>query len=391
MIATMLRIQWTNLRRDRIALVLTFLLPLAFFSVFAVIFQGLGAATRPIRIVVIDEDQSSVSKRLVDFLRNDPSLEPRPEQPANAANETLDRERAEAMVRNGDVPVAIILPQGLGSAFPDFFGKGPAVEIVRDSSDPIASQVVGGMLQKAAMLALGDRIPFRLGGPSDASPAGTVQGIVAIKTTDLLGQDKHAPLVSFYAAATAVMFVLSSAANAGGSLLEESESGTLERLLSSSLGMNRLLTAKWLHLTVVGVLQLSIMFVFGALVFHVTIADRMVGLLAMSVATAAAASSFGLLLASLCRSRGQLSGISTVLVLSMSAVGGSMFPRYMMSETMQNVGLFTFNGWALDGFIKVLWRNAPLRALVPQIGVLLVLAITLATAARLFARRWEAH
>ena len=186
------------------------------------------------------------------------------------------------------------------------------------------------------------------------------------------------------------MLFRSSAANAGGSLLEESESGTLERLLSSSLGMNRLLIAKWLHLTIVGVLQLSLMFLFGSLVFHVTIWDRIVGLSAMSIATAAAASSFGLLLASLCRSRGQLSGISTVLVLSMSAVGGSMFPRYLMSETMQKVGLLTFNGWALDGFIKVLWRDAPLTELVPQLAVLLLLAVFLATAARGFSRRWEA-
>ena len=50
----------------------------------------------------------------------------------------------------------------------------------------------------------------------------------------------------------------------------------------------------------------------------------------------------------------------------------------------------TFNGWALDGFIKVLWRDAPLTELVPQLAVLLLLAVFLATAARGFSRRWEA-
>ena len=44
----------------------------------------------------------------------------------------------------------------------------------------------------------------------------------------------------------------------------------------------------------------------------------------------------------------------------MSALGGSMFPRFLMSETMQQFGLVTFNAWALDGYLKVFWRNAPL-------------------------------
>mgnify|MGYP003342483304 CR=1 FL=1 len=390
MIATMLRIQWTNLRRDRIALVLTFLLPLLFFSVFAIIFRGLGNTTRPIRVALIDEDESALTRRLVEILQADPSLDTQFAAKAAGADGSLNRDTASALVKNGDVPVAVVFPQGLANTFPDFSGRGPAVEILADSSDPIAARLIAGLLQKAAMLALGDRLPFRLGGLTGGTTDGSINGLMATTTIDLLGHDKQAPLVSFYAAATAVMFVLSSAANAGGSLLEESESGTLERLLSSSLGMNRLLIAKWLHLTIVGVLQLSLMFLFGSLVFHVTIWDRIVGLSAMSIATAAAASSFGLLLASLCRSRGQLSGISTVLVLSMSAVGGSMFPRYLMSETMQKVGLLTFNGWALDGFIKVLWRDAPITELVPQLAVLLLLAVFLAIAARGFSRRWEA-
>ncbi len=35
-----------------------------------------------------------------------------------------------------------------------------------------------------------------------------------------------------------------------------------------------------------------------------------------------------------------------------------MFPRFLMSETMQQFGLVTFNAWALDGYLKVFWRNA---------------------------------
>ena len=53
-------------------------------------------------------------------------------------------------------------------------------------------------------------------------------------------------------------------------------------------------------------------------------------------------------------------------LLMMSALGGSMFPRFLMSEKMQKLGLLTFNGWALDGYVKVFWRNAPLLELCPS-------------------------
>ena len=43
---TLLRIGWTNLRRDRVAQALTFLLPIVFFSIFATVFGGQGDARR---------------------------------------------------------------------------------------------------------------------------------------------------------------------------------------------------------------------------------------------------------------------------------------------------------------------------------------------------------
>ena len=53
------------------------------------------------------------------------------------------------------------------------------------------------------------------------------------------------------------------------------------------------------------------------------------------------------------------------------------------------IGLVTFNAWALDGYVKVFWRDAPVVELFPQLGVLLAWAAALAVGARLLARRWE--
>jgi ABC-2 type transport system permease protein len=124
-------------------------------------------------------------------------------------------------------------------------------------------------------------------------------------------------------------------------------------------------------------------------VFKLDLLHHLPGFAVMTVITAATAAAFGLVLATLCRTRQQLSGISTIVILTLSALGGSMFPRFLMSPGMQRMGLFTFNGWALDGYIKVFWREARVPELAPQVGVLLAFMIGFLVIARLLARRWE--
>lgn len=60
-----------------------------------------------------------------------------------------------------------------------------------------------------------------------------------------------------------------------------------------------------------------------------------------------------------------------------------------MPESIKKAGLFTINGWAIDGFTKVFWYDEPTSHLWQQVIVLLAIGIVLFVAARHFARRWE--
>ena len=68
-----------------------------------------------------------------------------------------------------------------------------------------------------------------------------------------------------------------------------------------------------------------------------------------------------------------------------------MVPRYLMSDTLREAGLFTFNAWALDGFDKVFWREMPVSELWPQICVLMLASAAMLIVARLLAVRWETN
>ena len=109
----------------------------------------------------------------------------------------------------------------------------------------------------------------------------------------------------------------------------------------------------------------------------------------MGVCTAFAVGAFGILLASACQTRAQLGALSTLLILVMSSIGGSMFPRFLMPEAMQKAGLLTINAWAIDGFTKVFWRDEPVSHLWPQVMVLLAAGVALFAIARKLAQRWD--
>jgi ABC-2 type transport system permease protein len=214
-------------------------------------------------------------------------------------------------------------------------------------------------------------------------------GIVRVKTRAVVGQNQKSPMISFYAAAIGVMFLLFTASGSAGALLDEAESGTLERVLSTRVTMTKLLMGKLVFNMVLAFIQLVAMFLWGAAVFKLDFFNHLPGFAVMGLCTAFAVAAFGMLLASACKTRAQLGALSTLLILIMSSVGGSMFPRFLMPESMQKAGLFTINAWAIDGFTKVFWRDAPVSALWPQVTVLLGIGVGLFLIARRVARRWE--
>jgi ABC-2 type transport system permease protein len=430
-ILTVARNRLMNLRHDRSAFVLSFVVPIVFFSIFAAIFGSASgrSTTNKIAVAVVDEDQTDNSRRFLEALRSEAGLKVATElEPKNKTEKPapFTAATAEAAVRAGQFPVALVIPKGFGSVPIRFGPEGqhPRLILLSDPSDPIAPHVLAGLVQKVAMTAMPESMarggmdeidrwsggltpeqrarmeevlarirqqrPIPSAGGPRASEAEGNAGLVSVEQRAVLGQKKKNPMIAFYAAGIGVMFLLFSAAGAGGALIEEAESGTLDRILSTRVSMTKLLAGKLLYLAWLAATQLLVMFVWGSMVFGLEMRGHWGGFLIMTVATALAASTFGLLLAAVSRSRMQLVALSNLSILAMSAIGGSMFPRFLMPEFMQKIGLVTINAWAIDGFQKVFWREEPTSHLLPQVAVLVGVAIVLFAAARRLARRWEA-
>ena len=426
MIIPIVRTALMSLRRDRAALALSFALPIAFFSIFAAIFGGQHNSTSKINVLLVDEDRSSTSQNLARGLQREGSLVllTRPaSKDKSAPLPEYTAATAEAAVKAGDAPVALIIPHGFGEHPFNFGGDTnlPTLQLLNDSSDIIAPQMVAGLLQEAAMTTMGPAMAeagmkqFEEYNGGFYTPAqrkqiesslnqwrqhqndetasgtgvGTGGGLIAVHSRSVVGQSKKNPMISFYAAGIGVMFLLFTASGAAGALLDEADSGTLDRILSSRVTMTTLLAGKLTYNTLLAFTQLTVMFLWAWAVFKLDLFTHIPGFLIMGLSTAFAVAAFGMLLASLCHTRAQLGSLSTILILIMSSIGGSMFPRYFMPEAIQKAGLFTLNAWAIDGFTKVFWRDLPVRELWPQVCVLLAAGVVLFAIARRVARRWE--
>lgn len=477
MIRTIICISLLRLWHNRSELLLVFVVPIIFFSIFALIFAGRSDGSTPrINVAFADAVDSDITRRAIELLAEQGSVRPysvaRTRADSATASERgpqverVTNQQAHDLVRRGIVNAAVVfLPAEAGE--PAIGAPAPRVDLLSDAYDQVASQVVVALVQQALAKAGGEQAaahalpaalavatptaqaaaeparddwlegyqlrrlsdqpivagappsqppavlpPVGLGAPQsavqtamfDPKPAAsdaTLTGLVpsppppaapqlaTVSLVDVLGEGKTNPAIAMYAAGIAVMFLLFSTTTAGGSLLEERENATLERLLSSQLTMDQLLMGKWLYLVLLGTTQASVMFVWGWLAFGVDLLGHVDGFLVITLATAGAASSFALLLASLCRSRNQLNWVSIVAILSMSALGGSMVPRYLMSPAVQQLGLGTFNAWALEGYNKVFWRELPVRDLWPELAVLTGCGFVFLVIARLLAVRWE--
>ena len=202
MILTVIQISFRRLLHNRVELLLTFVVPIAFFSIFALIFGGgLGRGTTPrIKVVAVDEAQSAVSRQAMTALREQNSLRFIRE----GTQAELTRIEAMDLVRSGNATMAIILRTDSSKL---------AAELMADASDQVASQVVSAVVNRAIMLSEAENQVSQLTeddqDSEDGSGVAMVSGETAgesfgieeslqpqVEIIDVMGEGKANPVVS---------------------------------------------------------------------------------------------------------------------------------------------------------------------------------------------------
>ncbi len=157
--------------------------------------------------------------------------------------------------------------------------------------------------------------------------------------------------------------------------VEERESGTLRRLLVSRSSRSLTLTGKLLSRLLLGLLQMTILFVGGELIFGVRWSQDPAALIAVSLAFALATVGLGMLLATFVKSRNQANSIVVGLAMGLSALGGAWYPMEITPPLYRQLVQVLPSTWAMRAYTDLLARGAGLQAVLPAVGILLGFAV----------------
>ncbi len=111
----------------------------------------------------------------------------------------------------------------------------------------------------------------------------------------------------------------------------------------------------------------------------------MPGIVLLILVTAFATTALGMLLVSVVKTRDQLQPITTLTVLTFSALGGSWFPLFLMPTWVQQISRVTLTSWAMTGFNNLMIFGKGFAAVLPSALALAIYgAVCFLLAIRLF-------
>jgi ABC-type Na+ efflux pump permease subunit len=386
--------------RDIKAVLLTFLLPIALITLFGLAFGGLGGNNtdqNPVNIFISDMDSTAKSQEIIQKLGGLEEINLTP----------IDFETGKNEIMNGNKLAMLVLYRGFADSIEA--GAREPMELFYDEAREMEAGLVqyalisnlmeilgSSTMQKKIVRSISKRYP-----DIDPSIMGTIEEEIALQfePSDTGGDQEGnimdemgsleitslsrkksvnwALIQSF--AGTAVMMLLFSVAGMGSTILGEREDGTLKRLLYSPVKPGYIMFGKMINAVAISIIQLIVMLAFSWLVLGLDIGDNPLMLMLLIFATAFACSGFGIFIAAISTSRKQAESLSTIIILIMSAIGGSMIPLVFMPEIMQKMAVISVNYWAIQGFYDVLGRASNLSGLFTKIGVLFLIGGVMTT------------
>ena len=413
--------------RDKTAVALTFLIPVALIYVFGHVFGINRTDSGPsgIPLAVVNASDNPAATKMIDALKAEKSFRIITERTLpDQTKRLLTEEDLPQLIRDNRFRFALVIPADLIATD----GFGIRLKILSNPRNDIETQTVNGILQKVIFSnvpeLLGQSMQAQakefLGAPilqqfnsriagaiTDAfggdpaeveqalaagdftlQTAGSIQStddteaastlekqnffseIVKIETEQVVGRDVKSPAATRVVGGWAMMFLLFALSGSATSVFEEKKAGLYQRLLAGPVTRAQILIGKFCWGVLIGLVQLVTLFLAGQLMFGIDILGHLPNLMIMSLAAAAACTAFGMLLAAVSPTPQAASGLATFLILMMSAIGGAWFPISFMPEFIQTIAQFTIVYWAMEGFIQVLWAGDTLSQILPTLGIL---------------------
>jgi len=365
-------------RRDRLALLFTVVMPLAFTAFFGIMFGG-GSDRFP--LAIHNADSGAPATQLVSALANSGVVK----------TETMTAADAEKAVDENKAAAALVIPAGFSA---DLAAGRPAeltlvstagstgAQSVQTEVTALAGELVAGERAAQAAVAVARTLPSSdsgggeqalkdaallmarpLAAQSLAHPVATVK---VIEAGTAAGQIPNGFVLS--SPGMLVNFILFSLLTAGVALIQERRNFTLLRLMTTHVRRWELIAGKVLGMFVLTFVQQIILIGAGQLLFGVDYLRDPAALLMMMIALSLVASTLGLLLAAVLTSEQAMVATTVIVSMSVSALSGAWFPLEITGPAFQFVGHLLPTSWILDGLRGIIVRGFDVADVLPAFG-----------------------
>lgn len=400
-----LSVAWKEIQlllRDRGTLAVLFLLPMLLGGIMGggnLASIESGESTILLSIYLVNQDNADFGREVSKAIQGIQQLDV---QELNSPSE------AESQVARGKAAAAVIIPS-------DFTQKINAhqptqIDVIVDPAQPQSASIITGIMnQVVSEVTIWGEVQYgvrsileRSGILAVANPqeqqaiAAQSLGVIMtrinqvrenpailVENLNIKGEEAGSWLTSYFPylfSGITVMFAFFIIMTMAQTLLGERETGTMRRLLAAPIPRGAILAGKMLSYMLLVCIQMAVLFAFSHLAFDVSMGNSLVGLVMLTLAVAFVATSLGLLVAAFARNAEQANNVGFILAFVMGGLGGSI---PLGSATLasraggarQAIAAVLPNGYAVEGFYRLMAENGDVQRILPQFGILLGMGV----------------
>jgi len=383
--------------KDRVMVFTIFALPLIVSLISGSPYLGGGEDVINLPMILVDQDPGKYSDDIVDILEDIDELE---------LTEMSSFEEATALVGEGQMLAAVYIPPDFTQLVEDYEQAQITVvidpaqaqystmitTIMEEVTEPV---VIQGEMRYGTRVVMADVGLLDSNNPDEVTAAEAQnEGSISSQMEEIRNNPKvevrkehyenaeefdPPNIFSIFIPSFTVLFAFFVVPILSVELIREREEGTLRRLVSAPIGSGSIVAGKILAFMLVVILQVAIVFGVANLAFGMPLGDSPLGLLILTLALGFAATSLGLMLAGLAKSRSQANSLGLMVVFGVGVLGGC-FPLgpVLLSRTEGFLGMIsklTPQAHALEGYRILMVEAGGVVEVLPQVGILLGMGI----------------
>jgi len=373
-----------------------FILPIAITIFSGAIFAGEESSIN-IPVVVVNQDAGGYGDSIVEVLKDIQEL-------SLASAETPAA--AEEQVSTGEYMAAVIIPVDFTQNIDDYVATKITVSI--DPAQASYGQIITAIIEEiAGAMAIQGEIRYGIrevltdmGLDQSANPdvfrasQAQTEGVIftqmqhlqtdepiQFQRVDVKGAGVFSWEESIFALqlpALTAMFAFFVIPALATELIKEKEVGSLRRLIASPLPRGALIGGKVIAYTFLVILQVILAFGIGAVFFDMPLGKSPLGLVLMTIALGLTATTLGMLVAALARSRDQATSIGMLMIFVLGILGGCFNPdtaAFRGEGFMAKLSYYTPQAQAMMGYHTLVILKGALADVLPYVGYLLGISL----------------